>query len=393
MPPREVKAVSSLFRGRPPRAGVLAPHYRWRDIMEGPPPRRSRKGEGAYVVYEGIEVGRDLRLAFATIVSVDPGTDLADASDDIITVDARVTVQPRAFLTLLDRERRTMDAWATRWRWRVARVVAMQQRGVRDIAPPWWVPLGMALVRLEGKLLQGIVGGVRQGARSAVELPDNVLSRAVDARSHLEGRGARRDIWVGLRDPAKLSNPQKGVLLTLSAAALLATVFILNSILVLFAPGIATQYRAFLSDGFTSVLATVALPIPLEPLLIFSTLTNGAAQALTAILLGKMIGAWMLYLVGDSLNDAIASKTAGRPRVARVVESLKRGADRFGFLLLIAFNALPLIPDTLIYVFAVSGMRFRSYFAGIAVGSALKLGGIVLAIHLVGPARVAEFFS
>lgn len=392
-PSQDVRCRASLVRGRPPRAGIATADYAWHDVVTGAPPRRPRRGEGAYVVFEGIDIGPDLRITSSTVVSVDPGTSEVDTRDDIITVDARLTVQRRAFMELMHRERLVMDAWASRARSRLAQRhsryrARLERARLRPLAR-----MASGVLRLEARVSLAIIRWVRDGVRAIIEVPDSLAQRAAHAKGHLEGRGQRRGIWRGIRDPATLSNEQKGVVLTLTLAALVVAVFLLNTVLLFAWPNVAVTYRALLSDALAGLLGMVALPLPIEIFVVNSVLARGIAWGAAGLLVGKALGAWMLYLFGDALNDALRSMTKGRPRVDGAVQWTRSAANRFGFVLLLLVNAMPFVPDTLVYVFAVSGMRFRSYFWGIMLGTALKFAGIIVGIHLIGPERVRDFLG
>ncbi|HEX2021855.1 MAG TPA: VTT domain-containing protein, partial [Candidatus Thermoplasmatota archaeon] len=106
------------------------------------------------------------------------------------------------------------------------------------------------------------------------------------------------------------------------------------------------------------------------------------------LLLGKIVGTWMLYLVGDSLHKTLERQTAKSPRLKRVVAWLQARASTTGFVWVFLLSFVPFLPDTLILAFAVAGMGFRPFILGIALGTVAKYGAIVLALAWVGPDAV-----
>jgi len=117
----------------------------------------------------------------------------------------------------------------------------------------------------------------------------------------------------------------------------------------------------------------------------------GPTLAFAGFFLGKAMAVWILYLLGESLHDWFLRRAKGRTR--GVMDWLHRHADRHGVLALVAINAVPFAPEQLVLVLAVSGMRFRSWMAGNLIGSAIKIGGVVLLTLAIGPERVGDLFS
>lgn len=386
-------AVSSVERGRGPPPGVYNAPFFWSNVIDGRPPRRRTRGEGAYVVYHGLDVDVDTRITFATLVSVDPGENVQDTSDDILRVDDRVAVQKRTLLEMMDRERAFTDRVTARWNERLGQRLVRQRAFANRLRHPWAVWLAVRSNRLQARVGRWRIRVFRTVMRGLVTVPDSLVSRLLRVESHLSGRFGRRAMWAGLADPSKLNNEQKSVLLFLSTLALVTLVFVLNTVFSLILPQFGPVYQHAFTDATVSLLSTLAAPFPQEPLLIRGMVDPaiGPVIAFTGLFLGKIAGAWLLYFLGDSLYDAVDKATAKRPRMKRLVAWMHRNADRYGFYLLIPVNAVPFVPDVLIYVFALAGMRFKPYLAGIALGTALKFGAIIAAVYIMGPERVREF--
>lgn len=387
-------ARCSLARGRSLSPGIQQAPFYWRDVVHGPPPRRRARGDSLHITFHGTDDSGDVRLAFTTVVRVDPGMDKDSPNDDIIHVEERLNVQRRLLQEFIDRERAFSDRLALRMRSRLAHSLVAQRRRASALKIAWLATLALALIRLQARIGNAAIRGVRATLRGLVALPDVVLTHWENASIHLASRSGRRTLGMAFRDPRNATPQEKTLVLALVAFGLVGVVLVLNTVsTTAFPPDWALAYRRVLAEFTASLLSVLALPIPAEPILIASTLAIGAVLAFTGPFLGKMVGSWMLYLLGDSLFDAIEKKTSKSPRMKRVVAFLQRNADRWGFAMLVVINAVPLMPDLLVYVFAVSGMRFRTFMLGIGVGTAIKFIGIIIGVHLIGPDAVAAFFT
>lgn len=391
--PGGVIARCSIARGRSVSPGIQQSPFYWRDVVLGPPPRRRQKGGCMHVTFHGSDDTGDVRIAFSTVLRVDPGADADSATDDIIHVEERLNVQRRFLQEWIDRERGFSDRMALRMRSRLAHRLVRQRRFANRRSWPPLVAVLVALIRFQAKVGDATIRATRTTMRSLVAIPDAILTHSENAGIHLGSRTGRRSIKAAFRDPKSATPAEKTVVLVLIAFGLLGGVLLLNTVFT-FAPGPwARAYTGALGDFTASLLSTVALPIPAEPILILHMFTLGPVIAVLGLFLGKMVGSWMLYLLGDSLNDGIQKKAQNSPRFKRMVDWLQANADRYGFWILIPINAIPFLPDLLVLVFAVSGMRFRGFMGGIALGTLVKFIAIVLAVYAIGGDTVQQFLD
>lgn len=384
----------SLARGKSMSPGIQAAPFYWRDVVLGPPPRRREKGDCVQVTFHGTDDTGDVRIGFTTVVRVDPGMDRESVFDDVVHVEERLYVQRRFLQRMIDREKALSDRIAMRSRSRLAHMLVAQRRYANGVQAAWMASLLLALIRVQAKVGNALIRGTRAVMRGVVAVPERILVHTENVSIHLASRTGRRTIKQALRDPKSATPYEKTAVLVVLAFALVGIVLLLNSLFALALPGSwEDAYKVVLADFTASLLSTVALPIPAEPLLILHTISLGPVLAITGLLLGKLMGSWMLYLIGDSLNDGLQKKTAKSPRLRRAVGWMQNNADRYGFWLLIPINAIPFLPDLLVLVFAVSGMRFRSFMAGIGVGTLIKFVGIVIAVYAIGPDIVQAFLE
>lgn len=392
--PRGVSVVCSIDRGLRPEPGAQQGPYLWQDLFSGEaPPRRSR-GEGTYVVYHAIEVDADIRITYQTIVSTkrQPPTRGQAEGELHLTVDDRTSVQKRALLEMMDAARSRADQRARRSREALAVRLARGRRAVLAW-PRSFAKLGFALLHLEATVGTGLLKTRRRVLRGLVEVPDALASGALRVESHLSTRLGRQGLWAGIKDPASLSTEQRSVTLFLTAVLLGLSVLLLNSFFALALPEFATAYRLVLIDATAQFISVFGFPLPVEVPLIQQTVEGMGLLAFVGFMFGKMLGVWVLYLLGDSLHAKLEHHTKNSPRMQRGVTWLRANANRYGFPILFIDNAVPLMPDQVLLVFAVSGIKFRTWMWSIGLATALKFAVVIAGVYLIGPERIHHIFN
>lgn len=389
--PGAVLHVTSALRGAPPDAGIQNPAYHWPDLLDGEPPPRPDAGEGQYAVYHAIEVDVDVRITYQTLVSVRNPHAAADGKEPRVVADSRVNVQKRALLEMMDRARANADHRAHTSREALARRLARKRARVMRW-PRWATPLGFGLLHTRARLGASVIHARRRLNRGLVEIPDSVFSSALRVQYHVGDRLARQALVQGLKDPTHMTQEQRSVALFLTTFAVVGAVVLLNSFFALAWPEGAAVYRRMLTEATVQFLGLFGAPFPIEPMLVVDTIAIGPYLAFTGFFVGKMLAAWVLFLLGDSLHHHIKKKMKG-PRGQRVVEWLNRNCNRYGLPILILDNAPPLAPDQLMFVIAASGISFRTWMVGIAAGTVIKYVAVIAGVYIIGPERITHFFE
>lgn len=384
-------ARCSIARGRAMSPGIQKSPFYWRDVVHGPPPRRREKGDCIHVTFHGADDSGDVRLRFTTIVRVDPGLDKEAAHDDVVHVEERVYVQRRVLQELVDRERAFTDRVCLRMRSRLANTLAKKRRRANHIESGIGLSVYLWHVRMQAKVGNGSIRAFRSFMRALVALPDALLTHTERLSIHLASRSGRRVIRKAVHDPASATPAEKTALLVLLVFGTAAALLLLSVLFATFLARWDPVFAALLGDFLLSIAGTVGAPFPVEPVYIGRALTWGFIVPTIGLLAGKLLGSWMLYLVGDSLFDSMDKKSG--PRMKRSIRWLQRNANKWGFAILLAVNAIPLAPDALIIVFAVSGMRFRSYMVSIAAGSIIKFAILAGLMLWIGPEAVKDFIA
>lgn len=390
------EVVSSVEYGARPEPGMQDARYHWHDLLDGDPPPQAKEGEGAYCVYHAIEVDESVRITYQTFVSVraERRRKADDEPHHTLVVDSRTSVQRRALLEVMDGVRTSADQTARRRREATARRLA-RQRGSVILWNRILRPVGFALIRVEARISYGFINGRRDLQRALVEIPDAIVSSSLRVYSHLSTRTGRQGLFAGIRDPSTLNTEQRSVTLFLTTMLLAFLVLFLNSFFALAWPGASPVYRQLLFDAGLQFIGLFGLPIPIEAFFIPAVVDRGAVLAVTGFFVGKVLGSWVMYLLGDSLRAHLKASGKGKEnsRVQRSLAWLERNASKYGFTVLVLDNAIPFAPDQVLLVFAVSGIKFRTWMWGIALGTLIKFAAIIYVIHVLGPETVEHFFE
>lgn len=380
--PSEIRVRSSVQRGNPPHSGARPSPYRWTDVVSSDHPDPSTRSLGAYVIYHGLEVDAEVRVAFASRLDVFPSNDPASPAEDAVVVDEQISVHKRWVLRSLEGARARFRSAKTRWRRIAKRHAPGEDRKLRErIAGPF--------VRAFALLAAWIYGGLL----SLTELPDRVLTAGLEMQAVLWSHLGRRSIWESLWQPRELTVAQRTTSVGVVAIAMGLAVLALNSIFALGFPEFAGVYRYSLGLAFTMTAGVLFLPVVVEPMLVVSTLAVGPVAAITGMLVGKVLGSWILYLIGVTLNETVRDWTSGRPKIKETVEWMTETADEYAFRLLFLGNLAPFISGFFLYVYAVAGVRFRDWIAGVTLGTLARFVIIVVLIQILGPEAVSAWID
>lgn len=380
--PSEIRVRSSVQRGNPPHSGPRPSPYRWTDIVSSDHPDPSTRSLGAYVVYHSLEVDAEVRVAFATRLDVFPSSDPASPAEDAVVVDEQISVHKRWVLRSLEGARQRFRSKHTRWRRVAQRHAPDEDRRLRErIAGPF--------VRAFALVAAWIYGGLL----TLTELPDRVLTAGLEMQAVLWSHLGRRSVWESLWQPRELTVAQRTTSVGVVAIAMAFAVLALNSVFALGFPEFAGVYRYSLGLALTMTAGVLFAPVVVEPMLVVSTLAVGPVAAIVGMLAGKVLGSWILYLVGVTLNETVRDWTSGRPRIKEAVEWMTETADEYAFRLLFVGNLAPFISGFFLYVYAVAGVRFRDWIAGVTLGTLARFVVIVALVYIVGPDVVSAWLA
>ncbi|GEM_PF-3733026 len=313
-----------------PAGGVLDPPFRWDDVLDGLPPRPQERDPPAYCVRGPEVLAGTWRVETALVVR---------AQGRLVEAEDRLCVTRRALAGAIQTERAVVGA------------------------------------RLEEAKRRGVPAGLLDPARAATKglaaLPDRLGQAARRARHALATREGRRMLWAGLRDPHRLHPEQKAVALFTGTCALLGLLLLAHLAVTLVAPRFAVPWRSGVLLFLYGYVSSVGIPLPWEPALLAGAVIVGPVVAIAVALLAKLVAGYMVFFVGDEVNEKLERRAARSPLFAKGLRLAEAFARRFGVFAMALFIFTPGLPDAVaLYVFGSLGMPVRRYLAGILVGAA-----------------------
>lgn len=330
-----------------PTGGVVDPPFRWDDVLDGLPPRPHERDPPAYCLPGPEILAGPWRVENPVVVFAHPEVGAIEVED-------RLCVTRRALAGAILTERDVVGA----------RLEHAKRRG----APAW------------------LLDAARSATRGIAATPDRLGQAARRARLALATKEGRRRLWAGLKDPHRLHGDQKAVTLFVGTCAILGALLLAHLAVTLVAPAFATSWRSGVLLFLYGYVSSVGIPLPWEPAMLAGAVAMGPIAAIAVALLAKLIAGYMVFFVGDEVNEKLERRAARHPLFGRVLELSEAFARRFGLLAMALFIFTPGLPDAIaIYVFGSLGMSVRRYLAGIFLGAlALDLVVVYGGLRILG---------
>lgn len=353
----------ALHREPAPPPGAVDPPFRWGDVLEGEPPGEAERGPPVWCV-PGIEVVHaGIRVENALLVrSLERG---------IIDVEDRLCVTQRAFAPVIEMEREGVGA-----KLEDARAAAITR--AQSVSHPVDTAVHHATA--------AALGGARRMTRGVATLPDKLAHGARRAAVSLATPDARRQFWRGLVDPNDLTAHQKAVTLFIGLSAIAAALVVAHFAVTLIVPDFARPWRSMFLLFLYGFATSIGAPLPIEPVLLPAARALGPFLAIGVTLLAKVLAAWMVFFLGDEVNDKIRASAQKRPWVGRALDRCEAFARRFGLWAVSFFIAIPGLPDVVaLYVFASLHMRLWKFLLGVAIGGAILYTSVTFGLLALLP--------
>lgn len=344
----------SLHNEPGPPGGIVDPPFRWENVLEELFPTDAERGPAAWCAVGPEILSAGDRIETALLVRV---------VDSRIEVEDRICVTTRAMAPMIEAERDTVGA-------KLEELKATAQQRAED------APTVMAALPYHGHAK--LAGALRSITRGIATIPDRFASstkRAVAFLSTAEGRARFR---AGLLQPHGLTAEQKAVTLFAGIAGVIMILALAHFAVTLITPQFARPWRAILFLYLYAFGTSVGIPLPIEPLLIPAALAVGPSLAIGTTVAAKIVGAWMVFFLGDEIHDRLAKRAEKKPWLGRFLEWSERFAQRFGMLAVALFIAVPGLPDAVaLYIFGSLHMKLWKFLVGVGVGS-LVLNTIIV---------------
>jgi membrane protein YqaA with SNARE-associated domain len=215
-------------------------------------------------------------------------------------------------------------------------------------------------------------GALRSFTRGFATVPDRLSNAARRAYVFLSTPDGRQRFRKGIVDPHDLTAEQKAVTLFVGTCAVLAALVVAHFIVTLAAPDMARPWRTQFFLFLYGFVTSVGVPLPIEPVLIPAALSIGPVLAIVTTLLAKIVAGWMVFFLGDEVNDKLREKAEKKPWVRKGLDWSERFAERFGIFAVALFIATPGLPDLVaLYIFGSLRMRLWKFLLGVAIGGAV----------------------
>jgi membrane protein YqaA with SNARE-associated domain len=346
-PGSRLRVRVSLHAEIAPAAGFVDPPFRWEDVLDGGPPSAEERGPPIWCVPAGEMLSVGDRVENVVLVCADPHTRAVELEDALY-------VTARALAPAIETEREVVGV-----KLEEARRAAEMRAADADH------PIAERVHRMHAKL----VGGARSFTRGLVSAPDRLANRIRRAAALLSTPEGRTRVRRGMVDPNDLTPEEKAVTLTVGIAAVFAALVVAHFAVTLAVPDLARPWRTMFFLFLYGFVTSLGLPLPIEPALLPAAMSIGPIVSIVTTVVAKVLAAWMVFFVGDEVNDRLRARAEESPRFARFMDASERFAQRFGLVAVAAFIATPGLPDAVaLYVFGSLHMRLWRFLVGVAIG-------------------------
>lgn len=341
-----------------PAEGFVDPPFRWLDVLDGHPPGERERGSPVWCIRAGETLTSGIRVENVVLFRAN--------LQGRIEVEDGLFVTTRALAPAIETERE---------------MVGLALEGVKRRAE----------ARAEGAVHPVAGWSHRAHAKSAallraftrglVSTPDRVANRGRRATALLSTPEGRARVRHGLVDPNDLTPEEKAVTLFVGISGIMGALVVSHFLVTLAAPQLATPWRTVFFLFLYGFVSSIGIPLPIEPALLAGAVKLGAAAAIGVTVLAKVLAAWMVFFLGDEVNDRLHARARSSPRLARFVAASERFAQRYGIAAVALFIAIPGLPDWMaLYIFGSLHMRLGKFLLGVAIGGALLYTALTLGL-------------
>ena len=365
--------VSLRFEAAPPEGIVQAPHV-WDDLLHDDAPWH-RAPAPPVLCLPGPELFEGgVRIELPLLVT---------GAEDGPWLEDRVAVTGRVLANVIETERERVGALVQQ---ASTRSQHLRQRGVRkghalrrQGGPLAFLGLLLAWAsRLLHRVADALLRGVRGLSKGVISTPDRIRTGWTRMTVFLATPTGRRRFREGLKDPRALTPHQKAVTLFAGVGAIVVALVVLHVAVTLILPQHAVAWRRVFLLFIYAFITSLGPPLPLEPVILGASIYVGRIITLGIVVGAKVLAAWMVFFLGDEVNDRLREQSATRPWLGRVLDVSEAFARRFGVFALATFIAVPGLPDVIaLYVFGTLQMRLPQFLVGVFIGS-LILNTVIL---------------
>lgn len=365
--PPERTRVSLRLEAAPPE-GILPSPPAWDDLLHEAPPWHGPRAPPVRCLHGPELFEGGLRIELCLLVT---------AAERGLLLEDRLAVTGRVLATVIESERDRVGALVQQ---AATRSEDMRERGMErghalrrqggllallGLALSWASRL---LHRVNGAFLRGL----RAVTKGVTSTPDRLRTGWSRATAFLATPAGRKRFREGLLDPRNLSPRQKAVTLFTGVAAIVAGLVLVHVAVTLLLPSEAVAWRRVFLLFVYAFVTSLGPPLPLEPVILAASVYAGRPATLAVVVCAKVLAAWMVFFLGDEVNDKLREHAARKPWIGKALDVSESFARRFGVFALATFIAVPGLPDVVaLYTFGTLQMTLPRFLLGVAVGSFL----------------------
>jgi len=234
--------------------------------------------------------------------------------------------------------------------------------------------------------------GESEGPGFLARFGDRIVRANNDVVGSITGLpGQFRDNWRLMRDPVQLRLLMRSLvddsLMTVRRRKAVFSILLWSSLLAWGVVGLVlavlnrealVTYQSVWSLFFYSLATSLFLPTPFEILLSNAEAHLGTPMTVMVAALAKVVGSWLVLLMGDKANAGLQQVLERNRLLRRVFHGLMAFAQKYGYFAIFVLFAIPFMSDTApLFLLAVMRMRKAPFlivtFAAIVVRSLLYL--------------------
>lgn len=208
------------------------------------------------------------------------------------------------------------------------------------------------------RLTEGIVGGNSRAVGTLTGIPAQWERDWELLRDPLE----RRLLARAVLDESLLTRERRRSIVSIllwTGMAMWATAAI---VLAVAAQQHMAGFRAASSLFFYGIATSLFLPLPFETIVGSVSKEIGIAATVLVAAVSKVVGAWIVLILGDRAYDRLEHLLHGRATARRIWERVLKAAQRYGYAFIFVVFAIPFMSDTLpLILLAVMNLRKRVF--------------------------------
>ena len=220
--------------------------------------------------------------------------------------------------------------------------------------------------------------GEPEGAGVAYRVGDRIVRANNDVINGITGiPGQFRENWSLLRDPEQrrllaralvdaslLTNQRRRAIFSMLLYASLFVWIVVGITLAVVNRDALADFQSGYALFFYSLATSLFLPTPFEIILGNAVDNIGVLATVLIAAIAKVIGAWLVLLMGDKANEGLNDLLSRRPKLDHGWRKVVAFAQKYGYSFVFVMFAIPFMSDTApLFLLAVLNLRKGLFLA------------------------------